>query len=206
MSIRKNFDEAYYQRFYVDPKTRAMGPQAFTRLGDYVCSALRYLEQPVKRVLDLGCGLGQWRNAIERHFPKASYRGVEVSGYLCAKFGWQEGSVIDYRSRWPFDLVICSDVLQYLDETEARAAIDNLGRLCRGVMYFGALTELDWHENCDQTRTDSIGYLRTGDWYRQHLAERFDNIGGGLFVSHRSPIVLYELETLAPSGKIETDC
>ena len=197
MTTRKLFDEAYYQRFYVDPKTRAMTPAGFERLGDYVCTALKYLEQPVKRVVDVGCGMGYWRNVIERHFPRAKYQGVEVSDYLCAKFGWKKASVVDYRSRWPFDLVICSDVLQYLDEAEARDAIDNLDRLCRGVMYFGALTQRDWHENCDQQRTDDVGYLRTGAWYREHLDTWFDNIGGGLFVSRRSPVVLYELETIS---------
>jgi len=203
MSTDRVFDEAYYQRFYVDPRTRAMGPKAFTRLGNFVCSTLRYLEQPVRRVLDLGCGMGYWRNVIGSHYPRASYTGVEVSDYLCGKFGWQKGSVVDYRSRWPFDLVICSDVLQYLNEVDARAAITNLAELCRGVMYFGALTERDWYENCDQVRTDEVGYLRTGDWYRQHLAESFNNIGGGLFVSQRSSVVLYELETLG--SRRETD-
>ena len=203
MSTDAVFDEAYYQRFYVDPRTRAMGPKAFTRLGNFVCSTLRYLEQPVRRVLDLGCGMGYWQKVIGSHYPRASYTGVEVSDYLCGKFGWQKGSVVDYRSRWPFDLVICSDVLQYLNEVDARAAITNLAELCRGVMYFGALTERDWCENCDQLRTDNIGYLRSGDWYRQHLAESFDNIGGGLFVSQRSAVVLYELEMLG--SRRETD-
>ena len=196
MPTRTVFDQQYYERFYENPKTRALEPDGFRRLGEYVCSALVYLEQPVKRVLDIGCGMGYWRELLENRFPGCSYQGVEVSDYLCQRFGWKQASVVNYRSRWPYDLVICSDVLQYLDDTQARTAIDNLAQLCRGVMYFGALTREDWERNCDQSRTDEQGYLRTGKWYRAQLGQHFQNMGGGLYVSHESPVVLYELETL----------
>ena len=55
MGRHTNFDATYYDRFYLDPKTRAMGAEDFRVLGDFVCSYVRYLGQPVKRVLDLGC-------------------------------------------------------------------------------------------------------------------------------------------------------
>lgn len=191
-----SFDAGYYQRHYLSPKTRAISRAAFAKLGNFVCCYLRYLDQPVRRVLDIGCGLGFWRDVLNQQFPKASYTGVELSEYLCQRFGWDQGSVIDYRSRYPFDLVICNDVLQYLTPSDASAAIENLARLCRGALFFGVLTKEDWSENCDQDRTDGSGYLRTGAWYRRRLLDHFDNAGGGLFVSHRSPVVLYDLEKL----------
>jgi 2-polyprenyl-3-methyl-5-hydroxy-6-metoxy-1,4-benzoquinol methylase len=55
------FDEAYYQRFYFDPKTSVADPQHIERLGAFVCSYLQYLRVPVRRVLDVGCGIGLWR-------------------------------------------------------------------------------------------------------------------------------------------------
>ncbi len=63
-----------------------------------------------------------------------------------------------------FELVICYDVMQYLTTAQARQAIAKLGQVCRGVLYFGALTSGDWRNNCDQTRTDrvpgnSLGHL-----------------------------------------------
>ncbi len=196
MSKRFEFDEAYYRRFYVDADTRAMSPDEFTRLGEFVAGYLRYLDQPVRHVLDLGCGMGYWRAIVDRHFPGASYTGVEVSPYLCERFGWKPGSAVDFRSRRRFDLVICSDVLQYLSSTDASTAIENLARLCDGALYFGALTKEDWAQNCDRTRTDDRGYLRSGNWYRRRLGAHFSNAGGGLFFSCRSPVVLYELEKL----------
>lgn len=191
-----SFDEAYYHAYYVDPRTSAMNPDELRRLCDFVCAYVRYLEQPLKQVLDIGCGLGFWRNHLRSHFPQAQYIGVENSDYLCERYGWDKGSVVDYRSDDAFDLVICNDVLQYLASAQATSAIANLALLCRGVLYFGALTEEDWATNCDRDRTDGNAHLRPARWYRKRLAMGFANVGGGLFVSHRSPTVLYELEKL----------
>jgi predicted TPR repeat methyltransferase len=76
-----------------------------------------YVRVPVRRVLDVGCGIGLWREAVQRHFPGASYHGVEFSEYLVERFGWERGSVVDYAAHdpaEPFDLVICQGVLPYL--------------------------------------------------------------------------------------------
>ena len=43
------FDEAYYERYYFDKKTRVIDPEHAERLGAFVCSYLKYLRVPVKR-------------------------------------------------------------------------------------------------------------------------------------------------------------
>ncbi|MDQ1260658.1 MAG: hypothetical protein QG643_2484, partial [Pseudomonadota bacterium] len=134
------FDEAYYQRYYFDPKTSVADPQHIGRLGAFVCSYLQYLRVPVRRVLDVGCGIGLWRDVVARHFPQASFHGVEYSAYLCERFGWERGSVLDYRSSEPFDLVICQGVLPYLNATDLKKALHNLAVLCRGALYVEAVT------------------------------------------------------------------
>ena len=101
------FDEAYYQRFYFDKKTSVVDPAHMDRLGTFVGAYLHYLRVPVRRVLDVGCGIGLWQGLIARHFPQASYQGVELSDYLCDRYGWQRGSVVDYAADAPFDLVTC---------------------------------------------------------------------------------------------------
>ncbi|MDB4986083.1 MAG: methyltransferase type 11, partial [Myxococcaceae bacterium] len=83
------FDRRYYERFYLDPKTRVTDQAAIDRLGDFVCTYLQYLPVPVTRALDLGCGIGMWRPVVKRHFPEATYQGVELSDYLCEQYGWQ---------------------------------------------------------------------------------------------------------------------
>src|SRR5690606_14618386 len=114
---------------------------AVHKLASFVAAYLTYLNVPVRRILDLGCGVGHWRDAAAKLWPKASYLGVEYSSYLCHRFGWQQGSAADFvpsgRHR-EFDLVICQGVLQYLGDDEAASAIDNFGRLCRGALYLEA--------------------------------------------------------------------
>lgn len=92
------FDEAYYQRFYFDKKTSVIDPEHARRLGAFVCSYLAYLRVPVQRVLDVGCGIGLWREAVQRHFPGVQYQGVEFSPYLCERYGWERGSAQAMRS------------------------------------------------------------------------------------------------------------
>jgi hypothetical protein len=41
-------------------------------------------------------------------------------------------------------------------------------------------------------------HARSGAFYRRHLARHFSQIGGGLWASRRSGVVLYELEGPAP--------
>lgn len=199
--IRTRFDRQYYERFYGGRSERAAYRRDEGRLGAYVAAYLRYLGQPVKNVIDIGCGLGQWKGIIGKHFPKAHYTGVERSEYLCNKYGWAQGSAVDFRAPDPFDFVICKDTLQYLSAKEFRAAAENLAELCSGALYASVLTTEDWKANCDQSMTDARVYLRTGNWYRKILARYFTNLGGGMFLSSRSPITAWELETLpAKSG------
>lgn len=196
MARRYEFDRSYYERFYGHPRARAGDRKETDRLGDFVCAYLRYLGQPVRRVLDLGCGFGLWQDVVARHHPRARYTGVEASDYLCERYGWVHGSVVDFASRGAFDLLICVDVLQYLPDRAASAAIANLASLCRGALYLNLLTRQDWEENCDQQSTNGDVYLRSSDWYRRRLRKHFAPVGGGVFVSRGSPIVLWELEKL----------
>jgi SAM-dependent methyltransferase len=194
---RELFDAPYYHRFYGDARERRGHEREERRLGDFVSAYLKYLGQPVRRVLDLGCGFGWWRGIVAEHFPRAKYTGVELSEYLCRKHGFTQGSVVDFRAPKPFDLVICKDTLQYLANADLEAAVDNLARLTSGALYVSILTRQDWEENCDRSRTDRAVYLRSGAWYRRRLERRFTNLGGGLFLSPRSPAIPWELERIS---------
>lgn len=195
MSRRSSrFDAAYYDRYYRNPKTRVETAQDRSARAAFVTAYLKHLRQPVRRILDIGCGLGYWRSPLRRSFPRASYRGVEPSTYLCERYGWEAGSVVDYAPRGRFDLVICQDVLQYLDARDAARAIGNLALLCRGVLYLQVTTAEDWRENCDRELTDGDVHLRPASWYRRRLKAGFVNAGGGMLVSRDSPVVLYALE------------
>ena len=196
MSIRANFDQKYYERFYGGSAEQRAYRRDERRLGDFVCAYLKYMQQPVRNVVDIGCGFGQWRQIVTEHYPQARYTGVEQSEFLCKKFGWTQASAVDFKARNPFDLVICKDTLQYLSARDFMTALENLARLCRGVLYVSILTARDWQENCDQRRTDPAVHLRSAAWYRKALDRHFINLGGGLFLSEHSPSIPWELETL----------
>jgi trans-aconitate methyltransferase len=189
------FDSNYYRRFYRDPKTRVTDKRSAERLGNFVCSYLRYLELPLARALDLGCGLGHWKAVVKRHYPRARYQGVEYSEYLCEQYGWEQGSVVDYRSKKPFDFVICQGVLPYLNKADAKRAIENLADLCAGALYLEAITRDDLDAGIiDTKRTDGSMQLRPGSFYRRALAPYFTAVGGGVWLSKRAAPVLYHLE------------
>ena len=193
------FDEAYYQRFYFDKKTSVVDQAHVARLGAFVCSYLQYLRVPVQRVLDVGCGIGLWLEAIAQHFPQASYHGVEYSEYLCERYGWERGSVIDYQPAdgEPFDLVICQGVLPYLSPADLKQALANLARLSRGGLYVEAVAKEDYErEIIDEELTDARLYRHRADLYRRGLAQGFTELGGGVWLSRRCDVPLFALESV----------
>jgi SAM-dependent methyltransferase len=160
---------------------------------------LQYLRVPVRRVLDVGCGIGLWQGVIAKHFPQARYFGVEYSAYLCERFGWEQGSVLDYRPKSsasaPFDLVICQGVLPYLSAADAKLAMRNLGRLSHGALYVEAITREDWEQDTvDETITDPRMFQHPAQLYRTGLAEGFTELGGGVWLSRQAELPVFALE------------
>jgi SAM-dependent methyltransferase len=192
----ERFGAEFYRRHYRDRRTRVVTPAEMHRRADLVAAFVRHGELRVRSILDVGCGLGLMREQLLQHFPGARYTGLEASGYLCRKLGWTQGSAATFDPGRRFDLVICYDVLQYLTARDAAAALRNLGRLCRGVLHFGVLTQEDWDVYCDQKITDRDVHLRPGGWYRRRLAPAFINAGSGMFVRRGAPFHLWELDRI----------
>ena len=188
------FDADFYQRYYVDPRTRVASRADAVKLGRFVCAYTAYLGFTVRCVLDAGCGLGHLRQPVREKFPRARYLGLESSEYLCRRYGWIRGNIADYRPRRPFDLVFCHDVLQYLPDREASRALVNLARVCGGALYFSVLTLEDWRRNADRARTDSGVQLRPAAWYKSRLSRGFRPLGCGLLVRRGYDPLLWELE------------
>ncbi len=189
------FDEAYYERFYFSKKTRVVDRAHIDKLGAFVCSYVQYLGVPVKRVLDVGCGIGLWREVVARHFPRARYQGVEFSKYLCERFGWEQGSLVDYRAKQPFDLVVCQGVLPYLSAKDVKLALQNLARLSIGGLYVEAVAREDWQQGIvDEALTDGGMHQHPASLYRRGLSAGFTEMGGGVWLSQRAKLPVFALE------------
>ncbi len=188
------FGAEYYRRYYQDPATRVVTRAEMTVRARLIAAALTHAAIPVRRILDAGCGVGLLRQPFAAALPRARYEGLEASEYLCRRHGWTRGSVVDYLPTVPSDLLVCYDVLQYLDDASAARALANFRRLTRAALYFSALTRKDWRDHCDQTRTDRAVHLRSGDWYRRRLARHFRYIGFGLWLRRDVTAILWDLE------------
>jgi 2-polyprenyl-3-methyl-5-hydroxy-6-metoxy-1,4-benzoquinol methylase len=93
-----------------------------------------------QRVLDVGCGIGRWAAAVSDDV--ADYQGIDASPSLIAlardycvrpNVTFQALGVDGLTDQWlathgPFDRVICSGILIYLDDEQVAALLAALGR------------------------------------------------------------------------------
>jgi predicted TPR repeat methyltransferase len=192
------FGREYFRKFYLSRATRVVTPQEMRARALTIAAALVQAGIPVRSILDAGCGVGLLKKPFSEVLPRARYTGLDASEYLCERYGWVRGSVVDHVPRRPSDLVVCYDVLQYLDDRAAARAIANLSRMTRAALYISALTLEDWRQNCDRKRTDRNVHLRSGDWYRARLRKRLRYLGFGLWVRKDVTPVLWDLERPCP--------
>jgi SAM-dependent methyltransferase len=191
---KTTFDSAYFRKYYFNAATRVTSAAEMRGRAQLIAAILRHAGIPVRSVLDAGCGIGLLRKAFAAAIPRARYTGLEASEYLCARYKWAHGSVTDFAPRSPSDLVVCYDVLQYLDDVGASRAIVNFAKLSRAALYVSALTREDWRRNCDRARTDRAVHLRSGDWYRRRLQKRFNYLGFGVWLRKDVTAILWDLE------------
>ena len=188
------FDSAFFRKYYFSSATRVTTAAEMRGRARLIAAILSHAGVPVRSILDAGCGIGLLRKPFGEVLPRARYVGLEASDYLCTRYGWAQGSVIDFTPRTPSDLVVCYDVLQYLNDRNAARAIVNLAKLTGAALYVSALTREDWRENCDRTRTDRAVHLRPGDWYRRRLRRRFNYLGFGVWLRKDVTAILWDME------------
>ena len=185
----ERFDASYYARWYADAERSGIAERALR----FVLSYIDHMDTEIESVLDLGCGVGLWKKALARQARHVRYTGVEVSPYLCEKFGWQRGDARTYSSARKFDLVVCQGVLQYLPDGECAEAIENLARLTRRFLYLEVLTTGDAKDVCCPEGTDFDVHVRDASWYARRINRHFVNLGGGLYAKPVMRSHYYEL-------------
>jgi SAM-dependent methyltransferase len=193
--IRRTFDREFFEQFYERDSSAVVSVEDMVLLVRFVLSYLDYLGVPTGSVLDAGCGTGLLQTALRRVRPTVGYTGIDPSPYLCSRYGWQKTSIARFKPGEQFDLIVCRDVMQYIQAAEVRESIDNLARLCRGALYFDVPTRDDFESGfLDEDRTDKRIYTRGARWYRRILDKHFIAAGGGLFIPRDTDTVVLALE------------
>lgn len=192
--VEESFDAKYYGKYYGSANTRVHGAKEIARLCTAVTSMIDWWGVPMQTVLDVGAGVGHWRDWFKKHRPKAAYRSTEVSRYACAQYGHEQRDITRWRANEKFDLVVCQGVLPYIDDAGCAKAIENLGHMAGGLLYLEAITKQDIRHVIDDVKTDVKVHERTGAWYRSRLRVHFVEVGCGLWAKNDAPVLFYELE------------
>jgi 2-polyprenyl-3-methyl-5-hydroxy-6-metoxy-1,4-benzoquinol methylase len=189
-----SFDASYFRRFYESRRSRVYGREQIDHLASGVTGFVQWFGGEIERVLDVGAGIGLWRDWFAAHMPTAGYRSIDVSAYACEKYGHERRDIASWRGREKFDLIVCQGVLPYLDDAACAKAIANMAGMCRGFLYVEAITARDLRDVCDRSRTDVTVRARPATFYRRLLKERFEALGCGLFHVRSGAAVFYDLE------------
>ncbi len=192
---RSHFDGDFFRRFYENPRTAVISEDEVNRLARFVVAYLDHLCVPVRSALDVGCGVGRWKGALQRLNKNIEYTGIDVADYVCEKYGWTQASIATYAPAATHDLIVCQDVLHYLTDGETRDGMENIARMCSGALYLDVMTKEDQDAGLyDTERTDPRMRVRSVTWYRELIEPHFFGCGGGVFLPKDSDAVVLALE------------
>ena len=150
--MTKVYDRAYFDRWY---RKADIGHAArlARKVALAVATAEYHLERPIRTVLDIGCGEGAWRAPLLKLRPRARYIGFDSSDYAIARYGRRRNlhharfaDFAHLRPCPPADLLVCSDVLHYLDTRELDRGLPALADLCGGVAFIEVFARGDGAE------------------------------------------------------------
>lgn len=145
----KHYDRAYFDRWY---RHGGIGDarRLLRKVALAVAVAEYHLERPIRTVLDVGCGEGVWRAPLRKLRPTVEYLGFDGSEYAIARYGARRalhlarfGDFATLRPCAPVDLLVCSDVLHYLDTRELDRGLPGLAELCGGVAFLETFARED---------------------------------------------------------------
>lgn len=146
-----HYDRRYFDKWYRHPRHRVKTRLDMRRqLGFIVAVAEYLLDRPVRSVLDVGCGEGNWSTVLRELRPRASYTGVDGSEYAVRRFGARRhirlgtlGTIGSIGLKGPFDLILCLGVLNYVAPDELRRGLRQLRDLAGGLAYLEIFTRSD---------------------------------------------------------------
>jgi SAM-dependent methyltransferase len=148
---RKTYDEAYFTKWYRDPRTRVHTPDSVRRKVRMVLGVAEYfLGRELRTVLDVGAGEGTWGVELRRLRPGLRYVGIDPSEYVVARHGRRRNIKLGSFEKLHtmnlgrgYDLVVCADVLQYIPDAELKRGARHIAGLIIGVAFLESYTTGD---------------------------------------------------------------
>jgi SAM-dependent methyltransferase len=195
----KSFDQQYFDKWYRSRAHRVRTREDLRRRAALAIAVAEHvLERPVRRVLDVGCGEGEWSIPVLALRPRATYVGIEPSDYAVRRFGKRRNitfgtfaALDDVAGLERFDLVVCADVLHYLTRAEITRGASVLGRRLSGVALLHAFVRGDELEGDLQGLT-----RRPASWYRQTFSRAgLTSLGMGYWAPESVARTLSPLDT-----------
>jgi SAM-dependent methyltransferase len=183
----ERFDHEYFDRWY---RKEGFGSRVrLNRKVQYAVAVAEYLlDRPLRSVLDVGCGEGAWGMVLRRLRPRARYVGVDPSRYAVGRYGRRRGlhlGGLDDLDRLglqgPFDLIVCVDVIAYVEAAELRRGLKTMSSMLGGVALIEVFTSADHFEG------DLEGYhRRPPETYRRWFTDAgLVHIGPNLWCGQR---------------------
>jgi len=200
----KTYDRQYFERWYRDPVDRVTTRESLDRKVRMAVSLAEFLlGRPIRNVVDVGCGEAPWFPVLRKIRPKVRYIGIDSSAYAIERFGKSRhirrgslGELDALRLPRAVDLVVCADVLQYVENKDVERGLKAIRRILAGVAYIESFTTKDAMEG------DRTGWVERSaeDYVRLFKRAGLTQCGPYCYVDVDELDTLNEFETTSFRG------
>jgi hypothetical protein len=181
-ALRTDWGPEFWARYYDAPATRVIAPDDLYGEGMWLGMTLALrLGIALRRVVDVGSGTGKFADGVQTALPGASVErfepfgpDVEADRRRCAELSTLQA-----------DLVVCRDVLHYLDDVEATHTLALMNHSGAAALYLRVSVAEDFVD----PRSDSELVRRPYEFVRTRLTN-YINLRFGIWVRTGTPMLL----------------
>lgn len=192
--MARRFDANYFEAFYGGPEERQRDRLEAYYVAQGIVGIVEWLQGDIASVLEIGAGCGYWRDWFKEHRPAVPYRSTDVSAYACKTFGHERRDISRWRVKQRYDLVVCADVLEIIDDEPCERAIENVAAMTATFAYVNIATAADLKTAYADPRTDAKLKGRSAAWYRKRMRPHFVQLAFGLWIRRDAHHNLGELD------------